>query len=116
MQHTYRFIPIAIVFGVVILLTLILLWLGARMKYPKTTSFVVALYWTSVALLMFLGVGEAEEAAGGCCASTSGFGRAKLFAALPFLPFSMVRPHSMQTYLGMLCHEFGVWMGNTPRA
>ncbi|KFM26427.1 hypothetical protein F751_2644 [Auxenochlorella protothecoides] len=56
-QHTYRFIPIAIVFGVVILLTLILLWLGARMKYPKTTSFVVALYWTSVALLMFLGVG-----------------------------------------------------------
>lgn len=57
LQEKWRFIPIAVVFGVVILvvlLTLVAIWF---MTWPKSTSFLTALLWFMVALLMLLGVG-----------------------------------------------------------
>ncbi|KAL4436918.1 hypothetical protein ABPG75_004057 [Micractinium tetrahymenae] len=57
LQEKWRFIPIAVVFGVmivVVLLTLLAVWF---MTWPKTTSFLAALLWFMVALLMLLGVG-----------------------------------------------------------
>lgn len=56
-EQTWRFIPIAVLFGVSILLAGILALAVWRMSWPKTTSFVVMLLWLDVALLMLLGAG-----------------------------------------------------------
>ncbi|KAL4430591.1 hypothetical protein ABPG77_005831 [Micractinium sp. CCAP 211/92] len=57
LQEQWRFIPIAVVFGLMILVVLLTLAAVWFMTWPKTTSFLVALLWFMVALLMLLGVG-----------------------------------------------------------
>jgi tryptophan-rich sensory protein len=47
-----------VIFGVTIIVTLLLLPLLVRMRWPKTAALLVALLWLAIALLMLLGTGE----------------------------------------------------------
>lgn len=59
-QNTWRFVVIIVLFSLTILFTLALLGLISRMRFPKTTSFMTALYWLIVALLMLAGAGMVD--------------------------------------------------------
>ncbi|PSC74601.1 zinc metalloprotease [Micractinium conductrix] len=57
LENKWRFIPIAVLFGVLMVLapaTALAVW---SMRYVKTTAFLVAWLWLAVALLMLLGTG-----------------------------------------------------------
>lgn len=56
-QNTWRFLPIAIIFGVFILLVVLTTWAVWCMSWPRTAALLVALLWFMVALLMLLGTG-----------------------------------------------------------
>lgn len=57
-EQKWRFIPIAVLFGLTILLSAILAIAVWKMTWPKATAFTVMLLWLDVALLLLLGAGE----------------------------------------------------------
>lgn len=54
-QHTYRYIVFAVIFGISIVAVMLLMVLLPTMRYYKTAAFVVAVSWVFAALLMFFG-------------------------------------------------------------
>lgn len=57
-EEKWRFIPLAVIFGLTILLSAILAIAVWRMSWPKATAFTVMLLWLAVALLLLLGAGR----------------------------------------------------------
>lgn len=56
-QNTWRYIPIAVTFGLTILATFLAALSTYTMKHPKVSSVVVSLLWLDIAVLMLLGAG-----------------------------------------------------------
>lgn len=56
-QETWRFIPFAVIFGVLIVVTMLLMPLLWRMTWPLTAALLVAFLWLCVCLLMLIGTG-----------------------------------------------------------
>lgn len=56
-QDTWRYVVIAVLFGITIVIAAVLLGLLIRMGWPKTASAIMALFWLDIAILMLVGVG-----------------------------------------------------------
>ncbi|KDD72551.1 hypothetical protein H632_c3199p0 [Helicosporidium sp. ATCC 50920] len=56
-QNRWRYIPIAVLFGVLIVLAALLALTLPRMRWYKTASALTAVAWLDIALVMLLGVG-----------------------------------------------------------
>ena len=56
-QDKWRFVPLAVVFGLAILAAALVALLVPRMRFRKSAALSVALLWLVVTLLMLLGVG-----------------------------------------------------------
>lgn len=75
-EDKWRFIPIAVIFGLTILLSALVGIMVWRMRFPKTTSLVLLLLWVDVALLMLLGAGllsGAQVLSGDACLYAESF-------------------------------------------
>jgi hypothetical protein len=75
-QNTWRYIPIAVTFGLTILATFLAALSTYTMKHPKTSSVMVSLLWFDIAVLMLLGAGMMSgvyELSGDTCLYTEAY-------------------------------------------